>query len=325
MVSGKIRNRLAAALICSLLLVAGCAQTSTLALKFTPEDSTTYRVIMERERSVEFEGALSEDKALQGGSTGDKIEMTFTQQIQDVDDKGNSIALITINELKYLAKEKDVVKADFDSSREQDRRSLLAKLIGQSYKIKISPAGQVVGVVDVRAAQAAVKGRAPANKTALALLKPEVIKERHTILTLPPAGKNKARKGDSWSSVKTFDLGLMGVETYERIYTLKEVKNISGRRISVVEMNAIPSSEMAEQLHKEGPTRSFPDIFGGTKTYTYSGQLKLDLTAGKVDRCFEKLQVERVIVDSSVKPGDDKEPDVMRMGVIRLYSLERID
>ena len=323
MIVRRITDYLAAPVICLLVLVAGCADR--FALKFAPEDITTYRVITERERSIEFEGAISEDKTFEGGRTGSKIEITFTQQIQDVDDKGNAVALITINELKHLAKEKDVVKADFDSSREKDRHSPLARLIGQSYKIKISPAGEVVGVVDIQEARAAVMGRAPANKTALALLNPEVIKVRHTILTLPPAGRNEAGKGDTWNSVKNFDLGLMGLETYERIYTLKEVKNIGGHRIGTVTMNAIPSSEMAEQLHKEGRPASFPDIFGGTKTYTYTGELNLDLTTGKVERCFEKLQVERVIIDPSAKPGDDKEPDVMKMGVIRLYSLERID
>jgi len=323
MISEKIFRWLAAAVICLLLLVAGCAQTATLALKFTPQDSTAYRLITERERSVEVEGALLEDETIKGGRTGSRVEITFTQQIQGVDEKGNALAKITINQIKHLAKEKDVTKVDFDSSRKKDRRNPLAKLIGQSYTIRISPAGKVVRVIDVRQAKNAVRGRSQAHKVASAMLEADAIEKRHTIPTLPPAGRNNLRPGDNWSSIKTFSYDLMGAETFERVYTLKEIKDINGRRIATVEMNAIPSSEMAEQLYKEQPTGAFSKMFDSTQTYT--GKLKLNLTAGKVEECFEKLRTEWVIVDPSIEQSDDKKPAMLKMGVVRLYSLERID
>jgi len=340
MISDKIFHCLAVVAACSLLLVEGCASarkktvetkpgpeeqipTVRLALKFTPQDSTTYRVITERERSLELEGALSDDAIIEGGRTGSRVEITFTQQIQNVDDKGNAVAKITIKEVKYSAKVKDETKAGFDSSRKEDQHNPLAKLIGQSYTINVSPAGKVVGEPDVRQAQAAVRGRSPASKTALELLKRDVVKERHTIPALPALDKNQVRPSDSWSCVKNFSYGLMGAESYERIYTLKEIKDADGRRIVIVDMNAIPSSEMAEQLHKEQAINAFSKMFDSTKTYT--GQLKLDLTAGKVEKYFEKLQTEWVVVDPSIEQGDDKEPAALKIGVIRLYSLEKID
>jgi len=299
------------------------AYATALALKFTPQDSTTYRLITERERSVEVEGALLEDETIRGGRTGSKVEITFTQQIQSIDEKGNAVAKITINQIKHLAKEKDVTKVDFDSSREKDRRNPLAKLIGQSYTIRISPAGKVVRVIDVRQAKNAVRGRSEAHKTASALIEPDAIEKRHTILTLPPAGRNKVRPGDNWSSIKTFSYGLMGAETYERIYTLKEIDDTDGRCVATIEMNAIPSSEMAGQLYKEQPTSAFSKMFDSNQTYT--GRLKLDLTAGKVEECFEKLRTEWVVVDPTIKQGDDTKPAMLKMGVTRLYSLKRID
>ena len=340
MISDKIFHCLAVVAACSLLLAAGCASADKetvetrpgpeeqlpavrLALEFTPQDSTTYRVITERERSVELEGALSDDAILEGGHTGSRVEITFTQQIQSVDDEGNAVAKITIKEVKYSAKVKDETKVAFDSSRKEDQRNPLAKLIGQSYTIKISPAGKVVGEPDVRKAQAAIRGRSPAGKTALELLKRDAVKGRHTIPALPLADKNQVRPGDSWNRVKKFSYDLMGAESYERIYTLKEIKGADGRRIAIVEMNAIPSSEMAEQLYKEQATSAFSKMFDSTKTYT--GQLKLDLTAGKVEKYFEKLQIEWVVVDLSIKQGDDKGPAALKMGVLRLYSLEKID
>jgi len=338
MIPGKVSSWPASA-VCLLVLWAGCAPQDkgtvgitspkkqgppvTLALKFAPQDSTTYKVITERERSVILEGTLSDDTTLKGGRTGSRVEMTFTQQIQSIDERGNAVAKITIEELKYSAKVKDKAIVGFDSSGGKDRRSPLAKLIGQSYTIRISPDGKVVRVIDVSGAQAAVRGGTPAHKTALVLLKSDAIKERHAISGLPDAGRNQVHTGDNWSSIKNFNFDLLGSESYERIYTLKEIEDTDGRRIGLVEMNAIPSSEMAEQLYKEQTTGAFSKMFDNTKTYT--GELKFNLTAAKIESCFEKMQTEWVVVDPSIKPGDDKKPAVLRMAVIRLYSLERID
>jgi len=327
-------------IVCALLLAAGCAPvekkttktgierkvatpTVRLALKFTPQESTTYRVLTERERAIDLQGPLTKDNTLKGGRTGSKTEITFTQQIQSVDEKGNAVAKITIKELKYSAKVKDKAIADFDSTREKNQRSPLAKLIGQSYTIRISPAGRVINIIDVKQAQTAVRSKSPANNPALAMLKPDAIKERHTIAALPGAGKNQVHIADKWSSVKTFDFGLMGAAAYERIYTLKGIKETTGHRLAVIDMNAIPSSEEAEKLYKEQETSIFSKMADNTQTYT--GQLKLDLTAGVVEKYSEKLQTVWVIVDPSIKPGEHKQPAALKMKAIRLYSLKKID
>jgi hypothetical protein len=293
-----------------------------LALKFAPQDSTTYRVVVEADRSVVWEGPLPEKPTgFKGGHTGNRIETTFAQRIQSVDDKGNAIAEIKIEALKYLAKVRDDVVLDFDSSREKDKDNLLAKLIGQSYTIQISPAGQVLQVVDANQARAAVEGSSSAHQTASALFSAEAIKQRHTIPALPPGEKNRLSPGESWSSTATFPFDMMGSKSYEKIYTLKEIKDADDRQFAVADMNAVPSSEMAQELHKEQTTNPLEKMFDTNETY--SGQLKLDLTAGKVEKCLEELRIEWVIVDPQAK--DDKEPAALRMSAMRLYSIEKID
>ena len=95
------------------------------------------------------------------------------------------------------------------------------------------------------------------------------------------------------------------------------------RQIAVIEMDVIPSSGMAEQLRMEGAASGFSEMFDNTETYT--GRLKLDLTAGKVKKCLEKLRSEWIIIDPSAGQKGDKEPTVLKMGVARLYMLEKID
>jgi hypothetical protein len=298
--------------------------TVELALKFTPEDLTTYKVTTETEQSVIWEGPeTNRPKSFIGGHSGSRIEMTFTRRIQSVDDQGKAVAEITIKGLKYLVKVRDNIILDFDSSREKDRNNPLGKLIGQSYTIEITASGEVSKVIDVSSARTAVEGSASANQRAAQLLSTKLIKEQHSIPALPAAGENQLQTGGSWSNIKTFSFGPLGSKSYERIYELKEIKDADERRTAVVEMSVVPSSEKAKELHKEQVISFFSQMFDNPLE-TYTGQLKLDLTAGKIEQYLEEFRSEWVAVDTM--PGkESEEPDTLRMGAIRLYRIERID
>jgi len=299
--------------------------TIQLALKFTPGDLTAYKVTKENERGIIWGGPLtSKPEGFTGGHSGNRIELTFTRQIQSVDDEGNAVAVITIKGLKYSVKTRDNIVLDFDSSREKDRNELLGKLIGRSYTIEITPWGQVTKVIDVSSARAAVEDSASANTRAARLLSAEVIKDQHSIPALPAAEKNQLHTGENWSDIKTFSFGPMGSKTYERIYELKEIKDTDGRRIAIIEMSVIPSSEKAEELHKEQVIGIFSQMFDNP-VETYTGRLKLDLTAGEVEQYFEEFRSEWVAVDLMGPSEEGKEPDTLRMSATRLYRIERID
>ena len=99
--------------------------------------------------------------------------------------------------------------------------------------------------------------------------------------------------------------------------------NLTDNQTAVVRMNAIPSSEQAEDLRKEQAMHAFSDMFD--KTQTYTGQLELDLSSGKAQKYSEKLQSQWLVVDPPAEQKDSKEPDAVKMSVVRSYSLERID
>ncbi|MHC4085322.1 MAG: hypothetical protein ACYSWZ_07365 [Planctomycetota bacterium] len=295
-----------------------------LTLKYTTQDSTTYKYTAEALRGIKWEGPLSKESAFKGGTTSSRVEMTFTQQIQSTDEKGNAVAKITIKSLKHLSIIRDNPAIDFDSSREKDQSNALAKLIGQSYTIEITPAGRVTKVIDANQAQEAVKGISPTTKTALAMLAPDAITERHTIPAMPAKDKNKLRKGGNWNSLKNFSFGLMGSKTYQRIYTLKEVTDKDNRRIALVEMKADPTTEMAEKLHKEKAIGDFSKMFENTETFT--GRMEVDLNAGKVEKCIETLESEWIAVEPMAGKTDEaKEPAVLTMTANRLYSLVKTE
>ena len=229
----KILGVITNIVLCMLLLTAGCtklaeesAQTKVeseereqavkLAFKFVPDDSTTYKVITEADNSLTWESTdANKPKGFTGGHTGRKSEITFTQQIQNADDKGNAVANITIKQLKYLLTVKNDITMDFDSSRQQNRQHPLSKLIGQSYTIEMTASGEVSKIIDANDARAVVKGTSAADKTAANFLSHEAILERHTIPALPAVDKNQLRTGENWSSIKSFSFTMMGSKTYE--------------------------------------------------------------------------------------------------------------
>jgi hypothetical protein len=293
-----------------------------MALKFKVGDSATYRVISENDKSVEWEGSHpSKPKEFTGGHTGNKTETTFTQQIQSIDDKGNAVVKITIKQLKYVTTIKNNVVTDFDSSSGKDKDNPLNKLIGQSYTIEMTPSGKVSRIIDANEALATVGSASADDKIAAGLLSLKAITQRHTIPTLPDADKNQLRTGDKWSSIEDFSFDMMGAKSYEKIYTLKEIKNVDNRRIAIAQMEAVPSAENAKKLQEEQPASFFANFADNKETYT--GELKLDLTNGKIEECHENLTTEWTIVDPNPKEGE--QPAAMKMAAVRSFSIEKID
>jgi hypothetical protein len=330
----------AIAVICATLMALGCAgqaedtiQTEIKsqeqkpavqpALKSAPEGRITYKITTDRENAVLWEGPLkNKPKSFVGGHSGNKIELTFTRQIQSVDDEGNAVVKITINALKYLAKIRDKIALDFDSSRETDLDNPLSKLIGQSYIIELTASGEVSKVIDVNDARAAVEGNSISNARAAQLLSTQEIIEHHSIPALPAADNEKLIPGKSWSTIKTFSFRMMGSKSFERIYEIKEISDTDGRQIAFVQMNAVPSVAKAKELYKKQSTGLFSSMFDNTETYT--GKLWLDLTSGQIEKYIEEFRSDWITVDP-LATKHEKEPDMLRMSAIRIYRIERID
>ncbi len=312
------------AVACLLLPAAGCSRSAYLGLKFTAGDSTTYKVITEVEDSIKFEGSLLDDPILKNKPyqrNYSRTEITFAQRIQSTDDKGNAVTNITIKGLKCLSIYQNNPILDFDSSEEKDKNNPLTKLIGQSYTIKIAPTGKLVEVIDANEARNAAGENLTPTQRALTLLSEDAIKTRHSIQALPDTKRNTIKIGDKWNNLSTFSFRQMGPKAYERIYTLKKIKNVNNRQLAIIEMNAIPSSETARELHQEQAMNLISSMFDNVETYT--GQLWFDLTAGRIEKYLETLQTEWIMANPN--PKKDEAPGVIRLKAVRSYNLEKIE
>ena len=336
----KICGFAAIAVICVLLLATGCADqaedtiqtevkpqeqkpTVQPALKSAPADRITYKVTTDRERGVIWEGPLkNKPRSFVGGHSGNKIELTFTRQTLSVDSEGSTVVKITINTLKYLAKIRDKIALDFDSSRETDLDNPLSKLIGQSYTIELTASGEVSNIIDANDARAAVAGSSISNARATQLLSTQEITEHHSFPALPAGDNGKLLPGTSWSNIKTFSFGPMGSKSFERIFEIKEISETDGRQIVVAQMNAVPSAAKAKEIYKEQSTGLFSSMFDNTETYT--GKLWMDLTSGQIEKYTEEFKSDWVAVDP-LATKQETEPDMLRMTATRIHRIERID
>jgi len=293
-----------------------------LSLRFTTGQTATYKATAEADRSIEWVGpASSKPAGYADGRTGSHVELVFEQQVERIREDGNAILLITVKALTFRSEVQNKITLDFDSSRPEDRSHPLAALIGQSYRLEMSPKGQVVAVIDAGIIRQAVPAGSPAYNVATRLLSNEAIQDRHALPPLSALKEDSVEPGQTWSDLKSFSFGEMGVKGFERVYTLAEIRQDDGRS-AVVEMKAIPSAAMAEEMHQRQADSPLSGLFDNTEKYT--GRLDLDLDRGQVREYVDEMQVEWVVVDPAVMRDPTAQPRGMKMGAKRLDRLELV-
>ena len=291
-----------------------------LALKFVPGQAATYKITVEVYKSVAWKGsAAAKPASFTDGRTGNRVELTFEQRVQQVLEDGNALVEVTIKGVKYLGESVNKIVLDFDSAKPADAGSPLAALVGKSYRVKMSAAGQVLEISNAEPARQAVLGNLPGQSVAARLLSDDEIRDRHEIVALSALKDPHVRPGQKWSRIRTFSFDDMGAKTYERVYTLTSVQQDSGR-VAVVEMKAIPSTAMAGDLYRQQAANPFAGLSDNVDSY--DGRLVLDLDGGQVREYVEQMQNEWIVADpAAVQKG---QPAAISMVARRLHRLELV-
>jgi hypothetical protein len=305
--------------VCLSVLFAGCGPQADLALKFSAGDRAKYIVTDEDIKDFKFEQPSLNKVRSEPRSTTTQIK--FTQEIESVDENGG-VAIITIIGLKYFAEGKGEVKFDFDSSREADKKTPLAKLPGRSYKIKLASDGSVQ-VLDANKIRSAVTG-GQAGRVAKSLLSDESIQKRHENLFLPDADNSLLRQGDSWSRTEAAQQRLMVPKSFEKTYTLTKVTGQDGHQIAVVNMNATETATAPGTVSKiVGGIGLFANMFDTEEDYT--GEMVLNLDTGKVAKYYEKFVTKYIAAEPSAKQKTDKGPDILTIVLTYSTTMEMLD
>ncbi len=320
--SGRTPLWLAVIAVCLLACLTGCAKQSSLTLKFAPEDTTTYKVSTEMIKDFRFEQPSLTPPKLKEEQSGTSVEVTFQQKTDKVESDGSALATVTVKDITYIVKDKNTLKFDFDSSREEDKGKPFAKVVGQSYTIKISPAG-VIEVVDAKDARRAVTAGYE-GRVAKAFFSDERIEKRHLILALPDIDKSALKPGESWSRIVGSPPGLLAPKSFKKTYTLESVAGPKDNRVATVLMNAAESAEPAPDTEKQPAGMGiFANMFDATETYT--GKMVLELGTGKVLQYNEKLVATYLAAEEPQDKSSDKGPDTLTMRLTHSVSMEIVE
>ncbi|RKY12500.1 MAG: hypothetical protein DRP52_04625, partial [Planctomycetota bacterium] len=223
-----------------------------------------------------------------------------------------------INDLKVAIVNKNVSRLSFDSQAESDKDAPLAKLLGQSYTIQISPTGQVKSL-DSKDAVAAVT--TPYEKKIVkGLLNNKAIARRHQITALSKAPAGGLSLEDTWSEVVPSPPGLLAPKSYEKTYTLATLDET----VATIEMTGGESAQAAEgDTQSAGNMGMFAKMFDNEDDYT--GTLKIDLATGEVLASNETLISTYIAQEMPANGDPDKGPDVLTMQLTDRVQLEKLN
>jgi hypothetical protein len=307
-----------------LSVLAGCeptgGPTAQMKLNLTPQSEMTYKVVTEFGKDYSFvQPSISKTK---GRHTSTRVEVVFAQEIESIDREGNATAIITMKEIRFLSTDVEGQKAVFDSTAEGSESDPVFAVIGQSYKIQITPDGRVKSI-DAESARGVIKEEGLPKKFVDKLLSDKEITKRHQVLALMNAGQALYKKGDKWSEIAASPDGMLSAKSFEKVYTITDIKIQDGQKIAIIDMKAAPSSKRAADMAEDDPKMSsFAKMFDETSDYT--GKIVLNLNTGEIDSYQELLKAEWLVVEPSAQQKSDKGPDQLTMSLSNLYSIEKV-
>ncbi|HOK65449.1 MAG TPA: hypothetical protein PK054_05185 [Anaerohalosphaeraceae bacterium] len=306
------------AFVVSAFLMPGCKGPSKrisfqAAQRFAPQTTDTYEVTMTTTKDFKFEQPAL-DKLRQEETTT-SVRMTFEQRIEKVDETGAAEAVITIRDLACRVVKQNEVQINFDSRRQEDQSNPLAKLLGQSYTVRLTPDGKAEALDVSTVKTADIPGQE--GRLASRLFAKEEVAKRHEILSLPDAG-TPVKVGTSWERTAPSPQGLLSSKNFRKVYTVKNLEQTDSGKIAVIEMNASESAA-APDAAGQGSMGIFAKMLDNEIQYT--GKMTMNLDSGKVLEYGETLISTYTAQEMNPKAKPEQGPDTL---VIRfIQSIER--
>ncbi len=295
-------------------------EQAKIALKPTIGEMVRYKIVTQARRTTKWQGPVPQQAEFQENFNEERVEMTIKKRVDSVD-ANVAVAEVTIEELKCLTRSKKDTSVDFDSSKSSDVNNPLMKLIGKTYKVEYNPSNNISAVDELPPINVMFKEGTPSDQAGMNMMYPESLIERHGAFGLPPQGREMVKPNDKWSKIKTFAFGKMGIKSYEKVYTLKAIEDKNGRQIAVIDMNAIPSSEVEPRYASQKAQLDVPKMFDSKDSFSGSGDF--DVKAGRIENYTENFHAEWFVALPS-KQAESSEPVVLNMSSEYFYNIQRV-
>ncbi len=280
------------------LFLSGCGSPK-LALKYQTGQTAQYAHSSQLIKDFKFEQP-SLNKSTQE-QTSTELTVRYEQQITDVAADGTATAAITVKGIACKVINKNEQRYEFDSSDEKFKSDPLNLLIGKSYTMTLKADGKaaVKDATEIRAVAVSGEGLRIAQRL---FAKDESIVERHQVAL--PDKENKS----TWSVTLPSPPEMLAPKTFEKVYTLSDVKTENGKKVAVISMKAKDS--LASVPGAASSMGIMAKMFENENDYT--GGIKLDTTAGRLLDYHESL-VSTYFAQEQKMNAPDKGPDTLMM------------
>lgn len=289
-------------------------ETTQLSLHFTPGETSTYEVGVTVTKDFKFEQpALNK---LRKEETTTQVRMTIDQMIDKIDEDGWAVAKITIQGLACKMVKQNEVQIDYDSTRPDNQKNPLQKLIGQSYTIRLSPDGKAEVVDAGTVKTSGIPGLE--GRLAKRIFTDEEIVKRHEILAMPDQAAALAA-GSTWDRIVPSPPGLLSAKSFQKVYTLSDIKTEERGKVATITMAASESAVPAEDAAaNQGGLGIFAKMLDNEDEYT--GKLQMNIDTGKVLDYDETLTSSYIAQEANPNATPEQGPDTL---VIRF--IQRVD
>ncbi len=300
------------------VLMSGCKSPSKrisfqATQRFLPQTTEVYEVTMTTTKDFKFEQPALEK--LRQEETTTSVWMAFEQRIDRVDEAGHAEATIRLRDLACRVVKQNEVQIHYDSRRPEDASNPLAKLLGQTYTIRLSPDGKAEPLDVSTVKTSDIPGQE--GRLATRLFGKEEVSKRHEILALPDPG-TPVKVGTSWERIVPSPQGLLSSKNFRKVYTVTDIGSEEGSKIATIAMNASESAASPESAGQNS-MGIFAKMLDNEIQYT--GKLTMNLDSGKVLEYGETLISSYTAQEVNPKAKPEHGPDTL---VIRfIQSIER--
>ena len=263
-----------------LVLLLGACQGSK-----TSSDVVQLKLNLENGKAYIYATNTHLDMTVKGMATGLNMAYTYKLMNDSKDSAGNQVLLSTIDALKFKAEamgmsmgydSKEVIDTNHQDGMSRMVRSIFSGMLGKSFKVTVSPTGNIEKVTGVEEIVAAMIDGIPGSEEDKARMRQTLqqsfnpLQVKQTFAQAFNIYPDKPVKvGDTWN--KDLDLGMAGMKSKQQI--IFKVKDITASSV-ILDLKGELKSSM------KPPTDSTDASASTNMTGSENGTMTIDRTSG---------------------------------------------
>ena len=260
------------------------------------QDKVDLRWKWEKGRELLFKNTQTQTMEIGGAAIEQQNSMTYSMTAQEVDEKG--VATLLVKYEAMAAKGSGFMEYEYDSEKDKEapkdpQVATMAKLVGQTFTLKISPKGQVSDVkgfekiMDLLMKDLEDQPQAEMMRAAFKQMFSDDAMKSTFQQMAPQLPKDPVAKGETWKDAFTFKMAMFGSMKFGITSTLEDFKD----GVAVIKQDYTVEMKADEQ-----PDPNNPLAAAGVELKNSKGKATLRFSGTDGALVSQELAMEMTIV-----------------------------